>query len=139
MILLILCTILFRVVQQLFSVLWKDLISLRVRFLVHQAEKWMPILARYFIAPLATNNKRKHNARTVSLFLGCRQCKNRIQQTQNRKTLPENRNTNPKTEINTPKRKQIQNKNTKLNHKTEREFKNTNHDQKLRNRKKEII
>ena len=71
------------------------------------------------IAPLATNNKRKHNAKTVSLFLGCRQCKNRIQQTQNRKTLPENRNTNPKTEINIPKRKHVQ-KNTKLNHKTER-------------------
>ena len=99
----------------------------------------MPILARQFIAPLATNDKRKHNAKTVSLFLGCRQCKNRIQKTQNRKTLPENRNTNPKTEINIPKRKHIRNKNTKLNHKTEREFKNTNHDQKPQKRNKEIM
>ena len=60
---------------------------------------------------------------------------------QNRKTLRtwENRNINPKTEINIPKRKHIQNKNTKLNHKTEREFKNTNHDQKPQNRNKEIM
>ena len=73
----------------------------------------MPILARQFIAPLATNDKRKHNAKTVPLLLGCRQCENGIPQTQNRKTLPENRNTNPKTEINIPKRKHVQ-KNTKL-------------------------
>ena len=38
-----------------------------------------------------------------------------------------------------PKRKHIQNKNTKLNHKTERELKNTNHDQKPQNRNKEIM
>ena len=83
-------------------------------------------------------NENTCNARTVSLFLECRQCKNRIQQTQNRKTQPENRNTNPKTEINIPKRKHVQ-KNTKLNHKTEREFKNTNHDQKPQNRNNEIM
>ena len=64
-----------------------------------------------------------------------------MQQAQNRKTLPGNRNTNPKTEINISKRKHVQ-KNTKLNRKTEREFKNTNHDQKpqiTQNRNKEIV
>ena len=61
-----------------------------------------------------------------------------LRQTQNRKTVPENRNTNPKIEINIPKWKHVQ-KNTKLNHKTEKEFKNTNHDQKHQNRNKEIM
>ena len=40
--------------------------------------------------------------------------------------------------INISKRKHVQ-KNTKLKRKTEREFKNTNHDQKPQNRNKEIV
>ena len=44
----------------------------------------------------------------------------------------QNRSKHPKAETRTKK-------NTKLNHKTEREFKKTNHDQKPQNRNKEIM
>ena len=72
----------------------------------------MPILARSFIAPLATNNKRTHNAKTVSLFLGCRQCKKKDTANPKQKNTirkqkykSQNRNKHPKAEARTKKYK----------------------------------
>ena len=54
--------------------------------------------------------------------------------TRKQKYKSQNRNKHPKAET-----RIVLKKNTKLNHKTEREFKNTNHDQKPQNRNKEIM
>ena len=139
MILLILCIILYRVVQQLFLVR-ETLFLCGGNFQCTKHKSGSQSLHGNSLFHLL-QKVHETQCKDCFSFLRVPSMQNRIQQTQNRKTLRtlENRNINPKTEINIPKRKHIQNKNTKLNHKTEREFKNTNHDQKPQNRDKEIM